>query len=97
MINNLSYETICCSHNARVAHDVRGSRDMEGMEQHKAEMQRLQQEMRKDTERFKVKMQEKAEQLRKEAQDGAERLKAEAEKIRKDAERLKAEILKEVM
>ena len=42
-------------------------------------------------------MQEKAEQLRKEAQDGAERLKAEAEKIRKDAERLKAEILKEVM
>lgn len=71
--------------------------NMEGMEQHKAEMQRLQQEMRKDTERFKVKMQEKAEQLRKEAQDGAERLKAEAEKIRKDAERLKAEILKEVM
>lgn len=33
--------------------------NMEGMEQHKAEMQRLQQEMRKDTERFKVKMQEK--------------------------------------
>ena len=38
--------------------------DMEGVKQHKAEMQRLQQEMRKDTERFKVKMQEKAEQLR---------------------------------